>query len=163
MDLGRPTALYFWVRALFWNTLCTLGQERFSDWSQLSIAFIHFKSDFKYQEWSFGHQKLMRCCSSELLLWIRFYWSTSETKGSGFFTFPSHNGPNHLLLVMLHTFVWQHCQWHCLQKVFCLKLPNSVRNAKKFLEALPLAILPTKSLQHCQDQMIWANDFNHRA
>ena len=58
---------------------------------------------------------------------------------------------------MLQTFVWQHCQWHCLQKYFCLKLPNSVRNAKKFLEAMPLAMLPTKSLQHCQDQMIRAN------
>ena len=27
-------------------------------------------------------------------------------------------GPNHLLLAMLHTFVWQHCQWYCLQKIF---------------------------------------------
>ena len=25
---------------------------------------------------------------------------------------------------------------------------------KKLLEAMPLAMLPTKSLQHCQDQMI---------
>ena len=58
---------------------------------------------------------------------------------------------------MLQTFVWQHCQWHCLQKNFCLKLPNSVRNAKKLLEAMSLAMLPTKSLQHCQDQMIRAN------
>ena len=66
-------------------------------------------------------------------------------------------GLNHLVLTMLQTFVWQHCQWHCLQKFFCLKLPNSVRNAKKFLEAMPLAMLPTKSLQHCQDQMIRAN------
>ena len=71
--------------------------------------------------------------------------------------FDSKNiGPNHLVLTMLQTFVWQHCQWHCLQKCFCLKLPNSVRNAKKFLEAMPLAMLPTKSLQHCQDQMIRA-------
>ena len=67
------------------------------------------------------------------------------------------NGPNHLLLAMLQIFDWQHCKWHCLQKLFCLKLPNSVRNAKKFLEAMPLAMLPTKSLQHCQDQMIRAN------
>ena len=65
-------------------------------------------------------------------------------------------GPNHLLLAMLQTFVWQHCQWHCLQKNFCLELPNSVRNEKKFLEAMPLAMLPTKSLQHCKDQMIRA-------
>ena len=41
-------------------------------------------------------------------------------------------------------------------KNFFLKLPNSVRNAKKLLEAMPLAMLPTKSLQHCQDQMIRA-------
>ena len=41
-------------------------------------------------------------------------------------------------------------------KIFCLKLPNSVKNEKKYLEALPLAMLPTKSLQHCQDQMIRA-------
>ena len=60
------------------------------------------------------------------------------------------NGPNHLLLAML-TFGWQHCQ------CFCLKLPNSVRNAKKFFEAMPLAMSSTKSLQHCQDQMIRAN------
>ena len=59
---------------------------------------------------------------------------------------------------MLQTFVWQHCQWHCLQKCFCLKLPNSVRNAKKIFEAMPLAMLPTKSLQHWQDQMIRANE-----
>ena len=75
-----------------------------------------------------------------------------------FFPTEKDNGPNHLLLTMLQTFVWQHCQWHCLQKYFCLKLPNSVRNAKKFLEAMPLAMLPTKSLQHCQEQMIWANE-----
>ena len=61
----------------------------------------------------------------------------------------TYNGRNHLLLAMLQTFVWQHCQWHCLQKLFRLELPNSVRNAKKILEAMPLAILPTKSLQHC--------------
>ena len=42
-------------------------------------------------------------------------------------------------------------------KNFCLKLPNSVRNAKIILKAMPLAMLPTKSLQHCQDQMIRAN------
>ena len=42
-------------------------------------------------------------------------------------------------------------------KNLCLNLPNSVRNAKTFLEAMPLAMLPTKSLQHCQDQMIRAN------
>ena len=48
-------------------------------------------------------------------------------------------------------------------KIFCLKLPNSVKNAKKILEAMPLAMLPTKSLQHCQDQMIRAigNGPNH--
>ena len=61
---------------------------------------------------------------------------------------------------MLLTFGWQHCQWHCLQKCFCLKLPNSVRNAKKIFEAMPLAMLPTKSLQHCQDQMIRATFCN---
>ena len=72
-----------------------------------------------------------------------------------------YNGPNHLLLAMLQTFVWQHCQWRCPQKIFCLKLPNSVRNAKTFLEAMPLAMLPTKSLQHCQDQMIWAIKLCH--
>ena len=65
-------------------------------------------------------------------------------------------GPNHLLLTMLQTFVWQHCQWHCLQKIFCLKLPNSVRKEKKLLEAMTLAMLPTKSLQDCHDQMIRA-------
>ena len=27
-------------------------------------------------------------------------------------------GPNHLVLAMLSTFGWQHCQWHCLQKFF---------------------------------------------
>merc|ERR1712218_593046 len=67
--------------------------------------------------------------------------------------------PESSALAMLQTFVWQHCQWHCLQKYFCLKLPNSVRNAKILLEAMPLAMLPTKSLQHCQDQMIRANIF----
>ena len=46
-------------------------------------------------------------------------------------------------------------------KNFCLKLPNSVRKAKKILEAMPLAMLPTKSRQHCQDQMIRANVSNH--
>ena len=56
---------------------------------------------------------------------------------------------------MLQTFVWQ----HCLQKLFRLELPNSVRNAKTFLEAMPLAMLPTKSLEHCQDQMIRAIDY----
>ena len=70
--------------------------------------------------------------------------------------FMQNNGPNHLLLAMLQTFVWQHCQWHCLQNLFCLKLSNSVRNEKKLLEAMPLPMLPTKSLQHCQDQMIRA-------
>ena len=67
---------------------------------------------------------------------------------------------------------WRQCQWpessaldnaadFCLAtlpmalppKIFCLKLPNSVRNAKKNLEAMP-----TKSLQHCHDQMIRAID-----
>ena len=33
-------------------------------------------------------------------------------------------------------------------KNFCLKLPNSVRNAKIILKAMPLAMLPTKCLQH---------------
>ena len=42
-------------------------------------------------------------------------------------------------------------------KSFGLKMPNSVRNEKIFLKAMPLAMLPTKSLQHCQDQMIQAN------
>ena len=28
------------------------------------------------------------------------------------------NGPNHLLLAMLPTFGWQHCQWNCLQIFF---------------------------------------------
>ena len=32
------------------------------------------------------------------------------------------------------------------QKNVCFKFPNLVRNAKKFLEAMPLAMLPTKSL-----------------
>ena len=27
-------------------------------------------------------------------------------------------GPNHLVLAMLSTFGWQHCQWHCLRKCF---------------------------------------------
>ena len=39
-------------------------------------------------------------------------------------------------------------------KNFCLKLPNSVRNAKIILKAMPLVMLPTKCLQHCQDQMM---------
>ena len=66
------------------------------------------------------------------------------------------NGLNHLLLTMLQTFLLQYCQWHCLQKKICLKLPDSVRNAKIILKAMPLAMLPTKCLQHCQDQMIRA-------
>ena len=41
-------------------------------------------------------------------------------------------------------------------KNFSLKLPNSVRNAKKVLEAMPLTMLPIKSLQHWQKQMIQA-------
>ena len=81
----------------------------------------------------------------------------ATTTLKGLLSIPLNIGPNHLLLAMLQTFVWQHCQWHCFQKIFCLKLPNSVRYAKKFLEAMPLAMLPTKSLQHCQDQMIRAN------
>ena len=64
------------------------------------------------------------------------------------------NGPNHLVLAMLPTFGWQHCQWYCPKNFFGLKLHNVTRNARKFLEAMPLAMLPTKSLQHCQDQMI---------
>ena len=58
------------------------------------------------------------------------------------------------------------CSWQCCRLLFCniangiaaknffLKLPNSVRKAKNFLEAMLLAMLPTKSRQHCQDQMI---------
>ena len=33
---------------------------------------------------------------------------------------------------------------------------------KKLFEAMPLAMLPTKSRQHCQDQMIWANIFDYQ-
>ena len=47
-------------------------------------------------------------------------------------------------------------QWHCLKKIYCLKLPNSVRNKKKLEAWMALAMLPIKSLQHCQDQMIRA-------
>ena len=50
---------------------------------------------------------------------------------------------------MLPTFGWQHCQWHCLQKIF---LHFSLNDA----------ILPTKSRQHCQDQMIRAIDPFHQ-
>ena len=48
-----------------------------------------------------------------------------------FIWYKNNNGTNHLPLTMLQTFTWQHCQWHCLQKIFCLKLPNWVRNKEK--------------------------------
>ena len=37
-----------------------------------------------------------------------------------------------------------------------------MRNTKNLLEAMPLAMLPTKSLQHCQDQMILAIIFFYK-
>ena len=90
-------------------------------------------------------------------------------------------GPNNLLLAMLQIFDWQHCQWHCLQKLFWLKLPNSVRNAKKFLEAMPLAMLSNQKyttlprqddsgqyhdasfwfLMHVFKFPAWGNDFSY--
>ena len=66
-------------------------------------------------------------------------------------------GPNHLVLAMLSTFGWQHCQWHWLKKkIFFISHWIRQFYAKNFLEAMPLTMLPTKSPQHCQDQMIRA-------
>ena len=59
---------------------------------------------------------------------------------------------------------WQCCQLlvgnianGIAKKNFILELHNWARNTRNFLEAMPLAMLPTKSLQHCHDQMIRAN------
>ena len=52
---------------------------------------------------------------------------------------------------------WQCCHLLVGEKYFDLQLHNWARNTRKILGAMPLAMLLTKSQQHCQYQIIRAN------